>query len=507
MKLEKENLISKLNIKNYNNQLEKILTKKDFSEDTKNLLLSMLYKVENAYDDYSTVNKDTKTKKETLEEILEIIEKNCEQIEIVKTRESKCIIEEKKIITYLNTQKILYEIYQIKQQKFKVFEQYEIIKPAIEEALNQGYSIASNEVIRDFDGWSWNIVTEDIDNLDINLIYQTLRILVGNDLLITWQENPNQDNISILVEKLEEKYKAELAEKLLKVISQVSILNIIKQKREEEKRLIKIQKQLQEQFNELDNKKEYLDKLRKKKKEISDEIKERDSIINNDRLLKKEFITRNEVLDMNHRIFSLSDLVEVLEKEREDLIEKLDECSKKMEPLNFVKTKIKIENKLILLKEIKLKSKQENIYGDKIKELLNLVCEAIKKQIEAAGEKESITKLIYKIRYYGLIYVSNDKQVKDIIDINKIQKMIITKACKEKIITIFSRNIKENYDIIKNILQTDIIDLEKIYFKFIKKEKTMLLEIYDEENMSKTLEIPTIEELNVKYNRKIKVFI
>ena len=85
--------------------------------------------------------------------------------------------------------------------------------------------------------------------------------------------------------------------------------------------------------------------------------------------------------------------------------------------------------------------------------------------------------------------------------------MIITKACKEKIITIFSRNIKENYDIIKNILQTDIIDLEKIYFKFIKKEKTMLLEIYDEENMSKTLEIPTIEELNVKYNRKIKVFI
>ena len=55
------------------------------------------------------------------------------------------------------TEKILYEIYQIKQQKFKVFEQYEIIKPAIEEALNQGYSIASNEVIRDFDGWSWNI--------------------------------------------------------------------------------------------------------------------------------------------------------------------------------------------------------------------------------------------------------------------------------------------------------------------------------------------------------------
>ena len=64
--MEKEKLISKLNIKDYNNQLEKILSKKTFTEDTKNLLLSMLYKIENAYEDYKKVSVDAKTKREIL---------------------------------------------------------------------------------------------------------------------------------------------------------------------------------------------------------------------------------------------------------------------------------------------------------------------------------------------------------------------------------------------------------------------------------------------------------
>ena len=79
----------------------------------------MLYKIENAYDDYNIVNRDTKTKKEILEEILEIIENDCDTIEIIKTKESKSILEEKKIITYLNARKMLYEIYQIKHNRFR----------------------------------------------------------------------------------------------------------------------------------------------------------------------------------------------------------------------------------------------------------------------------------------------------------------------------------------------------------------------------------------------------
>ena len=303
------------------------------------------------------------------------------------------------------------------------------------------------------------------------------------------------------------RYKTELGEQLFKTIAQICILNITQTDEEERKRLIEKQKELQKEFNQLDNKKEYLETLGRTKKQIIEKIKKIDDILNNDIKLKKEFIKRNEVLDMNHRIFSLSDLSEILENERKELIDNLNKCSKKMEPLNFIKTKTEIENKLVLLKELELEKQNKEILSTKVNELLNLVCKSMKIQIDNAEEKEDIIKLIYVTRYFGLIYVSETEQVKDRIDINLIQRLIITKACKQRIITIFSKNIKENYTIIKNILQTDIIELEKMYLRFNTKTNKTILEIYDEENMYNTLEIPNIEEPNVKQNKKIKVFI
>ena len=386
-------------------------------------------------------------------------------------------------------------------------DEYEIVKPALEDTLNKGYSIFSNEIIRDFDGWSWHITVEEIENLTINLLYQTIKILVGHEFLDSWQKSKNIDYIVKLIDELERKYKTDLAEKLFKTITQLSILSFIENNEEERKRLLKIQEELQKEFNELDDKTAYITSLGEKKKKIVEEINKIDKTINNDRKLKKEFIARNEILDMNHRIFSLSDFVEVLEKEREELIKKLNIYSKKMEPLNFIKTKTEIETKLTLIKEIDLLKQDKKTYNQKVKELLGLVYEAIRIQINNIEEKETLINLIYKMRYYSLIYVTENEQVYNIVDVNPFQKLVITKACKLKIITIFSKNIKENYEIIKNILQTDIIELEKIYFKFIQKENKIILEIYDEDNIYKTLEFSTIEELNVKLNKKIKVFI
>ena len=84
--MDKEDLFSKLNIKDYNNQLENILENKSFSEDTKNILLNILYKIETAYDDYKKVKVNVDLKKELLEEIIEIIKENCNEIEIVKPK-------------------------------------------------------------------------------------------------------------------------------------------------------------------------------------------------------------------------------------------------------------------------------------------------------------------------------------------------------------------------------------------------------------------------------------
>ena len=73
MSMGKNKILSKLNIRDYNNELEKILENKLFSYDVKNLLLSMLYKIENAYRDYETVKVEVPSKKEFIENILRII--------------------------------------------------------------------------------------------------------------------------------------------------------------------------------------------------------------------------------------------------------------------------------------------------------------------------------------------------------------------------------------------------------------------------------------------------
>ena len=56
---KKNNFFTKIAKKDYNNRLEEILSQKNFSEEAKNTLLSMFYKIENGYKDYKTVKRDT----------------------------------------------------------------------------------------------------------------------------------------------------------------------------------------------------------------------------------------------------------------------------------------------------------------------------------------------------------------------------------------------------------------------------------------------------------------
>ena len=85
--MEKKKILSKLNIdiKDYNNELERILENKLFSYDVKNLLLSMLYKIENAYKDYRTVKLEVPTKRNFIENIFRIIKEKCTKIILVKS--------------------------------------------------------------------------------------------------------------------------------------------------------------------------------------------------------------------------------------------------------------------------------------------------------------------------------------------------------------------------------------------------------------------------------------
>ena len=186
------NIFSKISSNEYNNRLEQILETKPFDEEVKNLLLSMLYKIESGYKDYSIAKTNAEKKEDFMEKILYIVKEDCKQIQIVtpKTKEAEPIEETNgvskinakhgEILVYANENDLLYSLEKIYEERRKNIEnnfQDTYYGKAIQEFMVETRSINSCEVIRDFDGWSWNsgLSSEQIIK---NLIFQN--ILLSN---------------------------------------------------------------------------------------------------------------------------------------------------------------------------------------------------------------------------------------------------------------------------------------------------------------------------------------
>ena len=193
--MEKNKILSKLNIniKDYNNELEKILENKLFSYEVKNLLLSMLYKIENAYKDYETVKVEVPSKKEYIENLLGIIREKCLKILLVKAGTPEAADLEKnnlsykvdksngEIICFQNELVILKAIFRLDEIDKEYSDLYNYIEKPLNELINSGRLDSGTEVIRDFNGWSWDIVSKEINDIEYNFIYQTMLLLKGKN--------------------------------------------------------------------------------------------------------------------------------------------------------------------------------------------------------------------------------------------------------------------------------------------------------------------------------------
>ena len=199
----KEEIFSKF--KDYNKELEKILEKKDFSKDTKNLLLSMFYKLEISYNDYYTVKRNIKTKQEYLENILENI-KNSNSIELIMPTDEEfeefnknglyeIDLKLKKIKVVANEFALLSAILELNNFQIHLNENYNLIRNSMPYLLNIAYDMENLEVLRDFNAWSWNTLVNEIKDININLIYQNLKIATNIDVFTFMQENNNYIDI------------------------------------------------------------------------------------------------------------------------------------------------------------------------------------------------------------------------------------------------------------------------------------------------------------------------
>ena len=493
--MEKNKLLAKLNIRDYNNELEKILEKKLFSYDVKNLLLSMLYKIENAYKDYETVKVEVPSKKEYIENILRIIKEKALKIFLVKSDTDEAAEFEENNLKYKvdkengeitciqNELAILTALLKLDEQETNYIGKDYLEKP-INVMMNQGMLRASTEVIRDFNGWSWDIVTKEIKDIEYNYMYQTLILLNGRKGI---NKIKNSD--------------------LYDIISRMAIEKYISTNEDEEynKKFEQIKEEKTERLKLFDNKKEFLDKVTQEKKDYTKQIEKIDKTLNNNELLKKEYYDRNEKLPNKEKIFSVSYLVGILDKERVDLIDKIEECNKLILPKEFVEQKSKLEKETKFLNSI-----GEKISKEEIVELTRKFIEIATSKIKIINEesKLELVRWIYKIRYYRYVPISLEKSVKDIeelkIDFRNLIKLVIKKAQQLKIWDIFVDDEKLTYEILKEVFDTKIICLQNINIQCNYEDKILIAQYYDDNVIESSLKIH-IDEVKIK--RKFKLFL
>lgn len=285
MQQKKKNILDKIVKKDYNNELEKILEKKQFDENVKSTLLSILYKIEVAYKDYQTVKKDEESKEEYISNILNIIEKDCNKIKIVKMSDTENQIpnnrtyiinkDKKEIISYPIERKLLYAISKIGKKDKIIKDEYFIINETLSDLINIGNNINMVEPLRDFNGYSWTNIPQEIESIDHNLIYQNLRMIVGYKFLDKWVKNSEFiiDYFENFTDKLESKYGKEKAKKIIDTISKISILLKIKFDKEKYEELSKIKATIEEEMEEIEDRERFIEEKTKQKMQITSKIK------------------------------------------------------------------------------------------------------------------------------------------------------------------------------------------------------------------------------------------
>ena len=523
--MDAEKLFSKLNSKDYNNQLETILENKDFSVNVKNLLLSMLYKIESGYKDYTIVKRIVYDKKTYIEDILRIINQKCEKIIIVEEGSNEAKeLEEEKIkffvnnlentihLMYPNESLLLYTLYKIDDKPIYLDEKYNLIRNALSNLLNAGENINNIEVIRDFNGWNWNTLNREIPEITTNLIYQNLIYLLGIDFIKKIvHEEIVVDYIKVIQDKLTTLYGEDNSNEILNKIYKISISIVTKKNEVEKRRLLDEKEALEKELERLQDKCKLLNEISTIKKEALGKIKEIDNILSDKKLLEEEYKNRNEKRAKYNKIFNISHLTEILNKERYKQIKIIEENNHLLEPKYYIQITNNLKKQLELLEDIGKDEQEENSFKYLIHlQKLFIKCFCIK--IQNAKEKQEIINLLYMLRYYNLIFITEIEQIKDIKelkeDLRLIEESLIKKAYDLKVFNIITNEKEVNDEIIINILKTKIISLENIGIELKQNEESLGVNIYDGDVFEKAITVPRFDKksMQMKFGKIQKIF-
>lgn len=154
----------------------------------------------------------------------------------------------------------------------------------------------------------------------------------------------------------------------------------------------------------------------------------------------------------------------------------------------FRKKNIKQWNQLKIYHEV---GKQEDVpYELEVLELQKCFLKFLQKKIERLVLREEMMEIIYQLRYYQNMMLFDDVLVREHAELMKhfdfVFKMAITKACKMGVIKIISMQIDTNFELLKYVFDTRIIDLEeiKIYVE-LEQKNSIFIKVYDKDVFEK----------------------
>ena len=471
-------LFSKL--KDYNIELEEVLDNKYFSSNIKSLLLSMIYKIEVSYTDFQKVKKSVRSKEDFLNEIVEIIRLYCDNIKTVEpdSDQAKLLIKnkvkaltnenERSILAYPTEMALLYAISDISPKYFYIEENFSL-KNLIQNTLVNGYNLNNIEILKDFNGWSWDKTYDENFNFTDNLIYQNLLVVLGEKFLYEWRTYGSTRR-----DFLEE------AKKFIKIFTG------------------------NDKFLKALYKTVYMYASKKDKEKIDIELK------NKSKILKKmedkiTFIetSKNKKMKLNKKLERI-DLA--LNDKREKILKEISAIDYVLKPSNFLQEKKLIEE---TLEFYNCKEKPQEVLIELQKEFLNFIYKKLCKM----KTRDEIINILYEIRYYKKLKISKDLYITDIEELenllDKTLKKAITMLCKLGSMKIISMDIDLNFDIIKYALDTKIIDLEEIKIAVKPDEDGLIIRVFDKdvyENQGRKRTKVNRKTLEIKENRKIKLF-
>ncbi len=512
---KKESKLKKIHLKDYTNKLEKVLEKKAFSLQTKNLLLSMFYKIENAYKDYEKTKVKVSDKGQFLDYLTYIIENKCNEIEIVNFEEKENINnysinkETGKITTLGNEYYILNAIIEIAQEPLCIPEEETMLQMPISYFLNTGIRMHLAEVIRDFNGWSWDIVQKEIPNIELNLVFQTFIYLMGYEFIIEWikNESPLVDCLILAYENLKQEFGEEKAKQAIEFFCKFSIELYAKQNKEEKSIWENYKKENTIELEKLDNKKEYLEEITKQKKKYTKQIEKIDKMLNNKTELQKEYEQRNEKLPNKEKIFSIRHLINRLEIERQEYVDKIKECNNLIDPKGFVTRKYEVNKKVQFLKKLDLERKNTR---KSLLELCMLFLSCLQIKIAKEQNKQEIISYFYILRYYR--FLTFDKEGTALKDIEKLKEsfektiqLLLEKAQKLDLIDNITIDQDINYQIIHKLFDAKMIDLNNIVIETKIENEKLYAIYYDTNIIENKYEIHS--DKTVKLKKRVRLFI